>query len=64
MMHYTKLSLEIVSSCIALVISSFLADIDLNNILDNVTEMASCAGTLKNIMIDEGVDKIYLKKRL
>ena len=63
MMHCPKFSLEIASTFIALVIASFLADIGLNSLLDNVPEVTPSAGTLKNVMIDEGVNIIYLKKQ-
>ena len=62
MMHCPKFSLEVASNFIALVIASFLADIGLNSVLDNVPEVTPSAGTLKNVMIDEGVDTIYLEK--
>ena len=62
MMHCPKFSLEIASSFIALVIASFLADIGLNSFLDNIPEVTPSSGTLKNVMIDEGVDTIYLEK--
>ena len=62
MMHCPKFSLETASCFIALVIASFLADIGLNSVLDNVPEVTLSAGTLKNVMIDESVDTIYLEK--
>ena len=62
MMHCPKFSLEIASTFIALIIAYFLADIGLNSFLDSVPEVTPSAGTLKNVMVDEGVDTIYLEK--
>ena len=47
MMHCPKFSPEIASRFIALVIASFLADIGLNSLLDNVPEVTLSAGNLK-----------------
>ena len=63
MIYCPKCSLKIASSFIALVIASFLANIGLDNIMDTVAEVTTCVGTLKNGMVDEGVEIIYLKKQ-
>ena len=47
MMHCPKFSLEIASTFIALVIASFLADIGLNSLLDNVPYVSTSTGILK-----------------
>jgi len=62
MMHTPKFALEVASHFIALVITSFLADCSVTDLV-NAALCCLSSTTIKHIMFDEAVDTILLEKK-
>ena len=59
MIHVPKLSLDVASKFIPLLIASFLSECGFTD-SGGITESTPSTSELKEIMIDEAVDTIYL----
>ena len=62
MMYVPKLALESAEKIIALFVCCFLADLDLHEYLSNVPTVSPSATTLKETMMEEAIDTMFVEQ--